>query len=137
MTPQTAEIVQLLSSNVIALWPIITKKNRLSTSLQAIHDTNHDISDLTKEDLKITIGDELLILTIDGDLGLYYPLDDREPVRISLLTTRTVQVTKVYTIEVPCVGTETTGQILHLAKDYPETLTNTYQEEIENDDTSK
>lgn len=129
MTPQTAKLVRLIGQQVREEWPHTQLKQRLLHSLTSLPINGK----IALNELHIKVNDkELIILNIDGDLGVYYTdkNDTREPIRISLLARRTVIVTEVYSVDVPCFETTTEEELIALSDEYDkEYITTRYKED--------
>ena len=139
MKQETIELVAHIGKLVRETWPKVKKENRLS-SVQHAFQAYSNIVTNEKDRIHITIHTgqytkEQIWLTIDGELGVYYLGDQEiEPICISLLKTRTVQIVKTFQVEVPVTGSETLDELFSLSNDYTATLTDVKLEEISNED---
>jgi len=137
MKTTTAEAVASISQAVRDNWATCPKAKRLlviedfllnsDTLFISIESDRYNIRLYTDEEHT-----EMVLLSIDGDIGVYYisDIDDRKPIRISLLTTRKVRIVKTFEVDVPCVGTEDFDTLFTLANDYDEKIMYIHQEEI-------
>ena len=150
MNKDSVKVVAMIGAIVRESWPGAQKSARLPLIKHALRDIDDQfielVMDLDKHRLQITTDlprSELIIITIDGNMGLYYvnstegrvnqgEHDMREPIRIELLETRTVQIVKTYQVQVPVTGSESLEELLSLSNDYSATLTDIKLEEIDN-----
>ena len=140
MNKDSVKVIAMISAIVRESWPGAQKSARLPLIKHALRDIDDQfielVMDLDKHRLQITTDlprNELIIITIDGNMGLYYVNStEDEPVRIELLETRTVQIVKTYQVQVPVTGSESLEELLSLSNDYSATLTDIKLEEIDN-----
>lgn len=119
MNLKSAVIIGLIGKCVLKDWPKAPKSDRLTIVKYYLKarpiKSDFTLSQPNKYTINITVGDELIVLTEDGDLGLYYPTTDKEPIRISLLHRKTVRLTKTYDYEIPVTGSESDELLFDIA----------------------
>ncbi len=129
MKIETAEIVALIGHIVNTNWEHLDKDKRLQTMQSKL--SCKSLLNIDTLNIDLDYG-ETIVLTIDGDLGVYYTsIDDpRESIRIELLTRRQVKVTETYTIDIPCFKSTKTSDLLAMVDDYEHVFINSTIEEL-------